>query len=144
MLLSMLPDSPVLSCFEKLTPHSFSCFQMILWNFGRIGISILGISSCYGIIHSTVFPFSIYLLFSSPLSFFLFFFLIHAMSFHFPTLITGFEAEFDFDFKELPFSLPPYTTALPKLHVNCPVIPCAKAPYLLRIECYRCSKRAFI
>lgn len=126
-----------LTLFENLTPHFFSCFQLILWEFWKIDLSVLGISLCYNIIHNTIFLFSICFL---PPSFFHPSY-VHPFSYSDNCLRLSLVLFLKgFPFLSLPVSLLPQNPVLTEVPV-CPVIPCTKTPYSLRTECYRCSKR---
>lgn len=57
--------------FERSHPKFFNSFQLFLWEFWRTGLSALGISLCYGIGCSTIFPFFFPIFFSCYTFYFL-------------------------------------------------------------------------
>lgn len=143
---SPVADSPVLSSSENLIPLSFNCFQLILWEFWRTRLLVLGISLCYGIIHSTVFPFSIcggflFVCFFPTVHSFLHLPYVHPFSYSANCL--GLSLLFflkSFPFLFLPAQLLPKNSVLTEVHVHL-VITCTRSPCSLRTECSRCSKR---
>lgn len=69
--------------FERSHPKFFNSFQLFLWEFWRTGLSALGISLCYCIGCSTIFPF-----FFSHIFFLLYIlFFVHPICIYFPTVI---------------------------------------------------------